>query len=182
MTKQPKEFKYTVKKSLKAKRVRLVVCCNTDVVVTVPHKIDMSIVDKFIIDKKSWIMEKIKYFRSRDQLSFAGGTNDDFLTYKEGAMKLVIERINFYNKFYNFKFNRISIRNQKSRWGSCSKNKNLNFNFKLALLPLHCADYIIIHELCHLKEMNHSKNFWLLVEKTCPNHKKITKEIKNLRN
>ncbi len=77
----------------------------------------------------------------------------------------------------NFSINRVSIKGQKTRWGSCSTKKNLSFNFKLMKFKDEIIDYVIIHELCHLKEMNHSKKFWLLVEKYCPQYKILRKEL-----
>lgn len=72
-------------------------------------------------------------------------------------------------------YKRITIRQQKTLWGSCSSKKNLNFNLRLMLAPAEALDYVIIHELCHLKEMNHSKRFWRLVEKHCPDYRKWEK-------
>jgi len=77
-------------------------------------------------------------------------------------------------------FKRVAIRNQKSRWGSCSSQKNLNFNYRLCLLPSDIAEYIIVHELCHLQEMNHSVKFWRLVEKTIPDYKFRQKRLKKI--
>lgn len=102
----------------------------------------------------------------------------EFWANKELARTLVKERIKFFNHHYKFTVNRISIRNQRSRWGSCSKKGNLNFNYRLVLLPPEVADYIIVHELCHLGEFNHSKKFWELVAKTIPDYKQIRKELR----
>src|SRR3989338_7663039 len=97
----------------------------------------------------------------------------DYLKYKELARALVKQKLAQYNQVYGFKINRVAIKNHKSRWGSASKKGNLNFNYRLVLLPEALADYVIVHELCHLKEFNHSKSFWGLVEKTIPNYKVI---------
>lgn len=105
-------------------------------------------------------------------------TRWDYKKYKESARALAHSRIAHFNSFYNFSFGRISIRNTKTRWGSCSKKGNLNFNYKILFLPPHMTDYIIVHELCHLKEFNHSQNFWNLVAKVVPEHKSIRKELK----
>ena len=78
-----------------------------------------------------------------------------------------------------FKFNRIVIKNQKTRWGSCSTGNNLNFNLRLMMTPPEAIDYIIIHELCHLTHMNHSKQFWNLVGKHCPKYKYWRKWFKD---
>ena len=77
----------------------------------------------------------------------------------------------------DFSINKVSIKGQKTRWGSCSSKKNLSFNFKLMQYMKEIIDYVIIHELCHLQEMNHSKKFWLLVEKYVPDYKALRKEL-----
>lgn len=101
-----------------------------------------------------------------------------YLAYKEKARKLVEERVVHFNQFYRFKVGHISIKNTQTRWGSCSRKGNLNFNYKIALLPSKHADYIVVHELCHLGEFNHSKKFWALVEKTIPDYAIIHNELK----
>ncbi len=105
-------------------------------------------------------------------------TGQKYLKHKEDARFLVEKRIIEFNKFYNFSYKKISIRNQRTRWGSCSKNGNLSFNYKIALLSPKMADYIIVHELCHLGEFNHSRNFWSLVEKTIPDYKEIRQALR----
>lgn len=103
-----------------------------------------------------------------------------YLRHKEAARALVHARIPILNAAYGFKVGRIAIRDQKSRWGSCSSRGNLNFNYKIALLPPHLADYLIIHELCHLGEFNHSQKFWDLVGQTVPDYLKLSRELKKL--
>ncbi len=104
-----------------------------------------------------------------------------YLKHKEEARTLVSQRLEFYSGIYGFEFNRVSIRNQRTRWGSCSRKRNLNFNYRILMLPQHLSDYIIIHELCHLKELNHSPRFWNLVSQIIPNYLEIRKELKFLR-
>jgi len=108
------------------------------------------------------------------------GSNAQYLKYKEKTRILVENRISEFNKFYNYKINRIAIRNQRTRWGSCSKSGNLNFNYKLALIPEKLADYVIVHEICHLGEFNHSKSFWKLVEQTIPDYLERRNELKKI--
>ena len=88
------------------------------------------------------------------------------------------ERVEYFNKIYNFSFNKILIKNQKTRWGSCSNKGNLNFNYKILFLPEALRDYIIVHELCHLKEFNHSKNFWKLISRAIPDYSEIKNELR----
>jgi len=91
--------------------------------------------------------------------------------YKRQTSRLVFERLALFSSKLDLKYNRVLIKSQKSRWGSCSKNKNLNFNLLLAALPLEVIDYVVIHELMHLVELNHSKRFWDLVKMQDPNYK-----------
>ena len=101
---------------------------------------------------------------------------------KEAARLLVNERIQHFLEYYGvhhgIAVGRIAIRNQKSRWGSCSKKGNLNFNYKLAFLPPELRDYIIVHEICHIKEFNHGHGFWDLVGQTMPEYKAMKKRLK----
>ncbi len=109
------------------------------------------------------------------------GKRKEYLLHKENARKIVHERLVYWNNIYNFKYGKVTIRNQKSRWGSCSKKGNLNFSYKVALLPSHLADYLIVHELCHIGEFNHSTRFWALVGRTIPDYKRLRKELKGVR-
>ncbi len=94
------------------------------------------------------------------------------------AHDLVCSRLQYFNQFYNLKYHKVSIRNQKTRWGSCSSRGNLSFNVKILFLDKELQDYLIVHELCHLKEFNHSKDFWALVEKQIPNYKYLHNKIR----
>jgi len=99
---------------------------------------------------------------------------------REQARMFVFAKLNYFNSFYKFKINRVAIKNTKTRWGSCSSKRNLNFNYKIIYLRPDLAEYLIVHELCHLGQLNHSKKFWDLVAKTMPNYVKINKELKKI--
>ena len=99
---------------------------------------------------------------------------------REQARIFVENKISFFNKLYNFEINRIAIKNTSTRWGSCSSKKNLNFNYKIIYLRPVFADYLIVHEICHLKEFNHSRRFWELVAKTIPDYAIINKELRKM--
>jgi len=103
--------------------------------------------------------------------------NRRFLDNKERARKLILERLDYFNKFYEFTWHRVAVKNTKRRWGSCSKKGNLNFCYRLVFLPAQVADYIIVHELCHLGQFNHSRAFWDLVAQTVPNYKSPRNEL-----
>lgn len=168
---------YKFKKSRRARRVRLAVYCDGSVVVTSPVGVRQSIIEKFVADKKQWVLDKIRFFKSIDNKAVRIFSRKDYLENKDKALALVSERIEFYNKIYNFSFNKISIKNHKTRWGSCSSRQNLNLNYKILFLNPELRDYIIVHEMCHLKEFNHSKKFWALVEKALPDYLEIKKKL-----
>ena len=92
--------------------------------------------------------------------------------------KIFRQKLNDFAKQMNVHFNMVRIKNVKTIWGSCSSKKNLNFNFKLFFLPEALIDYVFVHELAHLKHMNHSKAFWSEVEKQIPDYKKRREELK----
>lgn len=174
----PKEIAYKLKKSKRAKRLRLAVYCDGSVVVTSPVGIATSLIDKFIFDKKQWVLDKLKFFKSVDSKAIRTFSRKDFLENRDKAFVIAKDRIKFFNKFFGLTFNKILIKNQKTRWGSCSGKQNLNLNYKIVFLPKHHQDYIIVHELCHLKEFNHSRKFWSLVARALPNYLDIKKELR----
>jgi predicted metal-dependent hydrolase len=90
--------------------------------------------------------------------------------YKNAARAFIHQRLHVINQHYQFGFNRVAIKNHSTRWGSCSKKKNLNFNYRLLFLPPELADYVVAHELCHLQELNHGPKFWELVAQTMPDY------------
>jgi predicted metal-dependent hydrolase len=97
------------------------------------------------------------------------------------ARQLVAVRLDKLNSQYDFRFARLSIRSQRTRWGSASSRSTLSFNYRIIYLPPELQDLIIVHELCHLKEMNHSPAFWALVAQAIPNWKKLRKELRRYR-
>ena len=95
--------------------------------------------------------------------------------YRAKAREVISDVVACYANKLNLSYKRISIRDQKTRWGSCSSAGNLNFSYRLVMMPLKVIDYVVVHELCHLKEMNHSKRFWVLVSKVLPDYKERKK-------
>lgn len=100
--------------------------------------------------------------------------------HSEDARVLVHAKLAYWNQFYHFSYNRVSIRNQSTRWGSCSSKGNLNFNYRIVHLPERLADYLIVHELCHLGQMNHSANFWNLVAQTIPDYEQCRADLQKV--
>ena len=99
--------------------------------------------------------------------------------YKQQTKKLLDNKVPFFGKKLSISYGKVRIRSQKFRWGSCSKEGNLNFNLLLSTLPINIIDYIIIHELFHLVEFNHSDRFWKLVEHAFPTYKDCRTWLKN---
>lgn len=172
------EIEYKLRKSKRAKRMRIAVYCDTSVVVTLPYGIKENIVEKFLSAKAVWLLDKILYFKKYGKLIFIKGGKREYQKNKEAALNLAEERVNYFNKIYKLKFNKITIKRQKTRWGSCSKKGNLNYNYKILFLPEAMVDYIIVHELCHLQEFNHSRKFWNLVAQAAPSYLEIKRELR----
>lgn len=159
--------------------MRIAVNCDSTVVLTLPMGFKESAAEKFIKQKLRWIVKSLNYFKRFKGRVFIKSNRREYIKYRGIALELAKAKVLEWNKFYNFSHNRVNIKNQKTRWGSCSKKGNLNFNYKIARLPEALADYLVVHELCHLKEFNHSKNFWQLVGRTLPNYKSLRQELKN---
>lgn len=147
-----------------------------EVVVSKPFFFPMLLVHKFLKEKERWILEKIEKQKTTppNQPLQRGGSRVAYKKNKELARKIVEEKLKFWKTFYkenfgvNFSYNKVAIKNTKTRWGSCSSKKNLNFSYKIFELPNELQDYLIVHELCHLQHMNHSKNFWKTVSLGIP--------------
>jgi predicted metal-dependent hydrolase len=172
------KVEYTLKIIKRSKRLRLSVHRGGEVVVTKPGFIPQYLVNKFISQKSEWLIDKIEELKKVPKKKAAKETKADFEKFKETALKIAEQKVKEFNKIYNFKYNKITIRNQTTRWGSCSKKGNLNFNYKIALLSEELADYLVVHEICHLGQFNHSNKFWDLVAKTIPNYLVLRKQLK----
>lgn len=174
------EIKYQIKKNSRARRMRVAVYCDGSVVATAPPCLSQNFIENWIHQKADWILGKIKYFEKKGLRPIPTSSRGEYKKFKETARRIAKERLEYFSKIYGIQYNKISIRNQKTRWGSCSVKGNLNFNYKIALLPPESADYIIVHELCHLRHFNHSQDFWQLVSQAIPDYKRIRREIRKL--
>ena len=99
-------------------------------------------------------------------------------TWRFRALRFVNQKVRQWHVEYPFPYKKIIVRSQSTRWGSCSRTGTLSFNYRLLFLPEELADYVVVHELCHLKEMNHSRRFWALVAGAMPHHRQLRYELK----
>ncbi len=150
------------------------------VLVRAPLKMPEKDIRRFLEDSKEWIIKHIK--KRAESISENEGleklTMDEIRALADSAMKDMPGRVKKYAGIIGVNYGRITIRNQKSRWGSCTAAGNLNFNCLLMLAPEEVRDYVVVHELCHRKEMNHSNRFWAEVEKVIPDYKDRRKWLK----
>jgi predicted metal-dependent hydrolase len=136
--------------------------------------------DRFVTDHKDWINKHMtlvqKRLKKKKEVRHLEKDETDLLF--SDAMKDIPARVEHFAPVIGVTYGRITIRNQKTRWGSCSQKGNLNFNAALMLCPEDCRDYVVVHELCHRKEMNHSKAFWKLVEEVIPDYRAKERYLK----
>jgi len=167
---------YALKRSTRARTMRLVVHPDSRVVVTAPASFGLGSIERFVAKHSAWVQRKVAETAGRKVIY---ARRSQVVALKQRALALASARCAHFAKHYGVRYNKITVRAQKFRWGSCSQAGSLNFNYKIAVLPSHLADYIIVHELCHLAEMNHSKRFWELVGRTVPMQKAHRKELRN---
>lgn len=158
------------------------------VLVRAPYHLSTWQLRKILNEKEAWIEKHLnklsEYPDSTDENGELCADDGEKLTeeeqkmYAKEARKLFEARTAYYAPIVGVTYNRIAIKSQKTRWGSCSSKGNLNFNYLLYFAPLEILDYVVVHELCHRKEMNHSRAFWALVEKVLPDYKERRKWLK----
>ena len=172
---------YIIKRSRRARRLRLTITPDAEVIATIPFFMARTEAERWVQKKSGWIAKTLAKLKKLPPQTLPKLSRRDYKQYKNAALHLVKARIDELNLTYNFNFRHVSIRSQTSRWGSASRQGNLNFNYRIVFLPPDLQDYLIVHELCHLKHMNHSKTFWDEVAKTVPDYKQKRKQLLNLR-
>jgi len=170
-------MKYKLRRGTRTKRLSISIRSDLNIVVSAPKRLSQRVIDSFLLSKKDWIEKSIDYYKNRTKSLEEIDLNKDKRKEIKEYVEVILKEI---NRTYNFGYNKIFIKNHRSRWGSCSSARNLNFNYRIILLPKHLAEYIVAHELCHLGEMNHSKRFWELVAKSIPDHKVRRRELKKI--
>lgn len=165
----------------KRKTISIQVKSNGDVVVHAPMKTPKKYIDEFIIEKADWIEKHVENAHMRmEQNSHIDTLSDEEVDRLKRQARVELRNLVWeYAPQVGVGYNRISIRAQKSRWGSCSREGNLNFNCLLMLAPSEVQRYVVVHELCHRLEMNHSDRFWAEVERIIPDYKVHRKWLKD---
>jgi predicted metal-dependent hydrolase len=139
------------------------------------------IVERFIQKHEEWIRSQLERIESLPPLLTPSEQRTEYKLYKEQARTFAKERVEYYCGLYGFSHRRIAIKNSCTRWGSCSRSGNLNFHYQLIFLPPELAEYLIVHEVCHLQEFNHSERFWALVAKQIKNYAYCRRALKKWR-
>lgn len=180
---------------VRSNRKTLAIQINPDLSVTVraPIYASQREIERILKEKEGWIQKHIEKIREqeakRKEMYGEKGeygksaereylSNEEIHKLAEKALEYIPKRVSYFAKQIGVTYGKITIRNQKTRWGSCSSKGNLNFNCLLMLTPPEVIDYVVVHELCHRKEMNHSEAFWAEVEKVIPDYKEQVKWLK----
>jgi predicted metal-dependent hydrolase len=168
-------FAYTIRKHPRAKRLTISVHADGRVVVTIPKRASLREAERFIEEKKHWITRTLAAHTTTIAPAEARAR---YLEFREDARRFAVGLVERWSARYGVDVSRISIRNQRSCWGSCTRRGTLNFNYQILFLPPHLANYIVVHEICHLLEFNHSRRFWALVEKGIPEYPACRRELR----
>lgn len=143
------------------------------VVLRAPYGVPKRELNRILEEKSAWIEAHLQEIKEQEaeQKALPKFSKQEIKELANKALAYIPERVKYYAPIVGVNYTRITIRNQKTRWGSCSSKGGLNFNCLLMLTPPEVIDYVVVHELCHRKEMNHSKAFWDEVEKVLPDYK-----------
>lgn len=149
-----------------------------------PYAFSLSKARQLLSEKESWILKKYHTFENAQSTQPSSGLTATQqralqMRYIEAAKQYFPCRTAYYAELLGVSYGKITIRDQKTRWGSCSAKGNLNFNWRLMLAPPRVLDYVVVHELCHRREMNHSKAFWNTVETILPDYKELRKWLRD---
>ncbi len=167
------EYNVEVRRS-KRKSAAIKITADMQIVVFVPLYVSDNEIERMVISKSKWIDEHMLKVQSTidERSKLEKITSEQIKELADQAVEYIPKRVKYYAEKENFVYNKITIKNLVSRWGSCSTKGNLNFNCLLMLTPDYVIDYIVVHELCHLREMNHSEKFWAEVEKIMPDYQR----------
>ena len=170
---------------IRSNRKTVAIQVNSDLSVTVraPRSVSEKDIEEILKKKEAWIskhIEKIKETKERFEAEPTEKlTREKVIALADEALKVIPERVEYFAKVIGVTYGKITVRNQKTRWGSCSSKGNLNFNCLLMLAPPEVLDYVVVHELCHRKQMNHSPAFYAVVASVMPEYKACEKWLRD---
>lgn len=144
------------------------------VIVKAPIRLKETYIQEFVHKKSKWIYEKVKQYNAKEKIEEKIELED-----VERLKNIVEKNIKKYSEIIGIAPNKVRIKDIKYAWGSCSNSKNITINLKLAKKEERLIEYVVLHEMCHLREMNHSKKFWQLVENNMEDYKECKKRLKN---
>lgn len=179
LSEQNQRILVSVKRSSR-KSIGLEVRTTGEVIARIPNRLSDKRLKEFIENHKIWIFQKVAFVEQKiDSKKELRVPFWDDLTdrEREKIKEKISSRVQYYSGKMQVEYGRITIRNQKTRWGSCSSKGNLNFNYRLFYLPEELLDYVVIHELAHRRYMNHSMQFWQEVAVYCPNYDRYRKKL-----
>ena len=149
------------------------------VIVRAPLRCPDAEIQRFVNEHETWLIKHLKKMKeAEDNLPSDPLTNEEINALADEAMIVIPQRCAYYADLLGVTYGRITIRNQTTRWGSCTRDGNLNFNCLLMLAPPEVLDSVVVHELCHRLEMNHSKRFYDKIYSVFPDYKKWDKWLK----
>ncbi len=151
------------------------------VIIRAPLRASAAEIRAFVQKNREWIETHLEKARQKalERSAVPRLTDGEIRALAEQALRVIPERAAYYAPLVGVRYGRITIRNQRTRWGSCSSKGNLNFNCLLMLTPPEALDSVVVHELCHLKEMNHSKRFYAEVLRVFPEYRKWQKWLRD---
>lgn len=153
------------------------------VIVRAPKRCPRSFIEAFVRQKEDWVMRQLARFEKQRKEHPAPErpplSDKDRARYISIARDIFTRKTAYYARIMGVSYGRIAIREQKTRWGSCSSKGNLNFNWRLILAPEEVLDYIVVHELAHRREMNHSKAFYAVVESVLPDYRQARRWLRD---
>lgn len=168
---------YSIKKHHFSRRLRLSVNNQGKVVVTIPRFTAFVAGINFAKSHIDWIQKNLERVAVKPDWRDGLSASEHYKKYYYQARVLINKKLRQWSAIYGFKYGTVSVRNQSSRWGSCSKKDNLNFNYRLLFLTEKLVDYVVAHELCHTQEHNHSAKFWKLVADKIPDYQARRNEL-----
>jgi predicted metal-dependent hydrolase len=166
-------FSYTLRTSTRARVIRITVAPGGVVQVVKPVRASLAVVNHFVQKKQAWIARAVARMRTIKPQPSPALLRREYHELKEEARAFVARRLPELNRPYGFSYRAVHIRNQKTRWGSCSRSGTLSFHYRILKLPPALQDYLLTHELCHLAQMNHGKRFWELIARTLPEYQSL---------